>query len=171
MSVTGGRQLHVEGARRRRWLAFLAAGAPPVAMVLCYLSLLPIAVLLVLAITADAGTDREALAEALLLYVTMLVTFLAGIRWGNAMRADAARSDGLAVTILAPLVAGAALFVSQGAAAGLLAATLAAQGAWDVWSAERGRLPLWYGRLRARTTPVAVVLMVAAVILLAAAAD
>ncbi|MCW5697090.1 MAG: DUF3429 family protein [Bauldia sp.] len=167
MSVTGGRELHVDGARRRRWLAFLAAGAPPAAIALSYLSLLPIIVLVVLVAVAE---DRAGYADALILYVVLLVTFLAGIRWGHAMRADAARSEGLALTVVAPLAAGAALFIPQAVAAGLLAAILAAQGAWDVWSAERGRLPFWFGRLRARTTPVAVVAMVAAVILLAAEA-
>jgi len=163
MSVTRGREPATDGARRG-WLAFLAAGAPPTAIALSYGSLLPIAALVVLVATA---TDRAPFVEALALYVTVLVTFLGGVRWGAAMRADAGRSAGLAFTILAPAVAAMALFIPAAAAAGLLAATLAAQGAWDVWSGERGRLPFWYGRLRARTAPVAVVLMVVAVVLLA----
>jgi hypothetical protein len=38
---------------------------------------------------------------------------------------------------------------------------VAAQAAVDVWATHRGRLPDWYGQLRARTAPVAVLAMVA----------
>ena len=37
----------------------------------------------------------------------------------------------------------------------------AAQGLWDVWSADGIRLPAWYGGLRARTTPLTVMLLIA----------
>ena len=47
---------------------------------------------------------------------------------------------------------------------------VAAQGAWDVWSADRARLTAWYGRLRLRTAPIAVLILAVAVVLLAPSA-
>ena len=43
----------------------------------------------------------------------------------------------------------------------LLAAATAGQGAWDVWSAEAGLAPSWYGRLRLQLTVAATLILVA----------
>lgn len=165
MSVSTHRDRPAGSGSVRRWLRFWGAGAPPAAAGLSYAALLPLAALLVP--VAMAGTEEPDTAIVFIGYGALLLSFLAGIRWGQAMRTDAGRTAGLAAAALPALAGWLALLAPPIAAAGILAAAFAAQGAWDVWSAEASRLPVWYGRLRLRTTPITVALLVAALLVLA----
>jgi hypothetical protein len=82
------------------------------------------------------------------------LAFLGGIRWGLAMRVETTPRGALtiAASVAAPVVATVALLLPDEAALGVLAAGLAGVGAWDVWSAEAGGAPSWYGKLRLRAT-------------------
>ena len=67
--------------------------------------------------------------------------------------------------VTAPVaVAIVAMLLPPAAALSVLAAGFAGQGAWDVWTAERGQGPAWYGRLRMRLTVVATAILVGAVL-------
>jgi hypothetical protein len=90
------------------------------------------------------------------------LAFLGGIRWGMAMRVETTPRGALkiAASVVPALVATAALLLPNAAGLGLLAAGLAGVGAWDVWSAEAGGAPSWYGRLRLRATLIAAAALV-----------
>ena len=66
----------------------------------------------------------------------------------------------IAASVLPALAAVVALLLPDAAGLGLLAAGLAGVGAWDVWSAEAGGAPSWYGRLRLRATLAAAAALV-----------
>jgi hypothetical protein len=141
-------------------------GIPPAASVFAYGALLPMAVGVVLIASNGIGSlGRADVTTGFLAYAALLLAFHAGTRFGHALRVT-----GVTVAVIAsgaPLVAAfVSLWLPDRLAAGLLALAFAAQGAWDVWSADRARLTAWYGRLRLRTAPVAVLLLVAAVVLL-----
>ena len=140
----------------------LVADAPIGAAVLAYALLLPPVALLVTVLVGGVGTlaATEA-ATALAAYAAVLLSLHAGIRYGQLIRSDAGFLR-LAAPLLAPLVGWAALLLPLPDAAAVLAAASAAQGASDVWAADGVRLPSWYGRLRARTTPIVVLALILA---------
>ena len=134
--------------------------APLPAAILAYGSLAPLAAALILILTDGLDVVDAADAVAgLVAYAALLLSFLAGARFGSALRVTGAP---MAVLITAVPIAAAmaSMLIPSKAAVALLAAGLAAQGAWDVWAAERARLPDWYGRLRLRTTPIAVLVLI-----------
>lgn len=145
-----------QGFRRAAILAGLAA-------------LLPLVVLAGLLISAEAdwlaGNDIDKAAVA---YAGFVLVFVSAARFGQAMRVKGTAPAPSIAAILSLVVALAVLFVPERTALGALAAGLAAAGAWDVWSAERGRLPAWYGRLRLLTTAIAVPVLVGTIILMPA---
>jgi hypothetical protein len=91
------------------------------------------------------------------------LAFLGGIRWGMAMRVETTPRGAvtIAASVLPALAAVVALLLPDAAGLGLLATGLAGVGAWDVWSAEAGGAPSWYGRLRLRATLAAAAALVA----------
>ena len=95
------------------------------------------------------GTSAPSLATALASYGAVIVSFLGGIRWGLATRADqraAAAHYGLAV--VPSMLAWAALALPPAwslAALGLLALVL---GPLDTRLVGAALAPAWYGRLR-----------------------
>jgi hypothetical protein len=109
-------------------------------------------------LVGGVGPLGRGLALALLKSLSAVtLAFLGGIRWGMAMRVENTPRGALtiAASVVAPFVAAIALLLPDAAALGLLAAGLAGIGAWDVWSAEAGGVPSWYGRLRLHATLVA----------------
>lgn len=147
-----------------------AVAVPRMASVFAYASLAPLAIgLILIATDGVGGLDRADVAQGFLAYAALLLAFHAGTRFGHSLRAS-----GVTVAVLASgapvVVAFISLWLSEQLAAGLLALAFAAQGAWDVWSADRAQLTPWYGRLRLRTAPLAVLLLAAAVVLLAPSA-
>jgi len=151
----------------RRVTAFLAAGAPRAAVVLTYGALLPLAAGLVIAAAGGIGAvDRAAAIAATAGWGAILLGLVGGVRWGRGMRVtDAGGTAAPLAAGIAALVAWAALLLPPSPALALLATAFAAQGAWDAWDADRGRLPAWYGRLRIRTTVPIVALLAGALLL------
>ena len=122
-----------------------------------YLSLVPLVVLAALAAADGKGFLSQALAlRGLVAYGVLLLAFVGGIRRGSSLRGEP--SDRPALQLLGTVGATAAgwLALMRPPTVGLaiLAAATAAQGAVDVWSAERTG-PAWWGRLRLRQTLLA----------------
>jgi hypothetical protein len=107
----------------------------------------------------DLSPDTaDALMAAIPAYGALYVAVLAGIRIGALLRIGGWR-NGLA--LLPPFLAFVSCFAPFEPSVAALAMLVAAQGAADAWASDGARLPVWYGRLRVRTTLVAVVALVA----------
>ncbi len=140
---------------------------PRTAAIFAYASLLPLAVGVALIATHGVGSmSAEDVSQGFLAYAALLLAFHAGTRFGHSLRASSV-TVAVVATGAPVVVAFVSLWLADPLAAGVLALSFAAQGAWDVWSADRAQLTPWYGRLRLRTAPVAVLLLAAAVVLLA----
>ena len=140
--------------------------SPAGATGIAFAALVPLGLaLIVVAIDGIGGLTAETAGTAFIAYAALLLTFFAGARFGHALRA-AGVTVAAAATALPVIVALASLYLPDRIAAGILAVAYAGQGAWDVWSADRAQLAAWYGRLRLRTTPIAVLLLIAGVFVL-----
>lgn len=146
-------------SRRGGWERALFGDAPATAALALYALLLPMAVLVVLVLAGGIGgfgADRAT--DALLWLGAVSLAFLAGARLGRGL-AGSPRQVLLAA--IPPLAGWSALLLPPGPGLLVLGVAHAAQGLWDVWSADGIRLPAWYGGLRARTTPLTVMLLIA----------
>ena len=96
-------------------------------------------------------------------YGAIILSFLGGIRWGGALGPYDHTRQGLvfAASVLGSLAGLAAAFLPAVPALALLIAGFLLQALWDVASAEAGRLPGWFGRLRMILTGGAVISLVA----------
>jgi len=118
-------------------------------------------------IFSDASSVRVPAIAALVTYSAVILSFLAGIEWGLAIRDEsgneATRVAALGLSAVSSLAAWAVLWLPSshwqvGSALGLFVAAWAA----DQWMASRGLLPAWFVDLRtAVTVLVAVILSVA----------
>jgi hypothetical protein len=97
------------------------------------------------------------------IYGAIILSFLGGIRWGAALGpyAHARRGLEFGASVLGSLAGLAAAFLPAVPALSLLIAGFLMQALWDVTSAEAGRLPGWFGRLRMILTGGAVISLVA----------
>lgn len=144
-----------------------AKRVPRIALAVGYGALVPLIVAAVLAATGGAGLIDEAEADtAFLVYALLLIAFQGGVRSGHELRARGMGSVALA-GLAALAIAAALWFAPIELAFGIAAMAFAAQGAHDVWSAEVGRLPYWYGRLRLQTAPIAIIIAVTGLLLTA----
>lgn len=155
--------------RLRLGIDFLRAEAPGLPAALSYAAVLPF---LVLAATIGAGgwgpVDQGEAAAALRGWGATLLAFLGGVRWGLGMRQPGPSQLWAVPGAVAAVVGWVALLLPDQPGISVMAAAFAAQGAFDVWGAERGVLPPWYARLRLRATVLTVVLLAAAVLALSA---
>ena len=122
---------------------------PPIALYLGLAGLLPFLGCALLA--WFPGTDgREKAIPAILAYGAVILSFLGGVRWGNALRDTTALAliTPLSLSIAPSLVAWAALLIPPGPGLILLIIGFATQYALDRTAANRDQLPHWYGRLR-----------------------
>jgi hypothetical protein len=116
---------------------------------------------------SDASSVRVPAIAALVTYSAVILSFLAGIEWGLAIRDEsgneASRVAALGLSTVSSLAAWAVLWLPSthwqvGAALGLFVAVWAA----DQWMASRGLLPAWFVDLRTAVTAlVAAILAVA----------
>lgn len=99
----------------------------------------------------------------LVVYGAIILSFLGGIRWGTAIGPyDGARQTReFGLSVLGSLAGLAAVFLPPTAGVTLLIAGFLVQALWDVTSAEAGRLPMWFGRLRMLLTAGAVIALIA----------
>lgn len=134
---TGGKS---EGAKHKMANRLALAGFVPFA--LCLFWLLG---------TEPSEPNWHVALTAMRGYAIAILSFLAGVRWGAALG-----EDGEARTfwhsVVPALLAWATVFMQPILALAILAMTFAGQGAWDVLSAQNGRLPGWYGMTRVKLT-------------------
>lgn len=140
----------------------------PLRLAAPYLAALPLAVILAALVLDRGGAVAAPWAPtALVAYAAMLLSFLAGARWGGGLRMTGMRAS-VALAGIAPLAGWAALLLQPVPGTALTAAALAGQGALDVWTATRGGLPEWYAAARIRLTLALVGLLVLAFLVMAA---
>ena len=108
--------------------------------------------------THAVATGRSAAAETALfiVYAAIILGFLGGVRWGQALTSETHQSSTFMISVV-PSLAGlaAALLYWAGApltALALIFASLFMHWRWDIAAMHRRRLPVWYGRLRSVLT-------------------
>jgi Protein of unknown function (DUF3429) len=84
-------------------------------------------------------------------YAIAILSFLGGVRWGAALGEEGAART-FWHSVVPALLAWSTIFMQPVLALAILAMTFAGQGAWDVLSAQSGRLPGWYGMIRMKLT-------------------
>nr|BAT31486.1 hypothetical protein [Fulvimarina pelagi] len=94
---------------------------------------------------------------ALNAYSATILAFLGGIRWGFGLRPTGHQRHELILSVLPSLAGWVLVMVSAPYAFAGFALSFAAQGAWDLISVRRGKLPSWFGRLRLVLTLVVVI--------------
>lgn len=132
---------------------------PKPALVLGWLGVLPFAASCLAAISGNADTASLAM-RALVVYATIILSFMGGAQWGLAMVAASGGPSELArrlaVSTLPALAAfGLAALSSRPALLGL-AAVFVALFFYDLATARSGVAPNWYPALRAQLTAVVV---------------
>jgi hypothetical protein len=111
----------------------------------------------------DDHTWRAQTIALLTGYAAVVLSYLGGIRWGIALAEpgeDAANV--FALSVLPALGGWAALFIPPPYSFVLLAVAFAAHGAWDTLSAQGGRMPDWFARLRMQLTAGIVIILLIA---------
>jgi hypothetical protein len=159
----------VASSMQREGVARVIAGdAPAGAAVVAYLALLPF----FLAAALYAIPDLAALLPqpgitrwVILGYAAFYLGILAGVAIGATLRGS---RRGHVPSLIPPILALACFYAPFRPAIAVIAMLVAAQGASDVWASQGGRLPDWYGQIRARTAPLAVIALVAIFLLLPA---
>ena len=124
-------------------------GIPPALLALGLAGLIPFWGL-ALAILAHGafGIDSGRLDLALATYGAIIVSFLGGIRWGLAARADEEGFASYALSVIPSLVAWAALAAPAPWRLAVLGLVVIALGPIDLVLVRSGAAPAWFGRLR-----------------------
>jgi Protein of unknown function (DUF3429) len=120
-----------------------------------------LAVLLVWSHPGEPGWDGTVV--ALRGYAIVILSFIAGIRWGAAFQSDKAPRL-FVLSIFPALIAWGTVFLAPIVALAILAMVFAAHGAWDVIAAQNGEVPGWYGELRMRITVLVVGMLLIAIL-------
>ena len=116
---------------------------------------------------SDASSVRIPAITALVTYSAVILSFLAGIEWGLAIRdesgTEATRVAALGLSSVSSLAAWAVLWLPTptwqvGSALALFAAVWAA----DQWMASRGLLPTWFVDLRTAVSALVALILAAA---------
>lgn len=94
--------------------------------------------------------------KAGLAYGAVILSFLGGIRWGEALKAlGRAQSLTFSLSVLASLAGWVALLLPGLEATALLITGLWLQYFWDRRTVQQGALPVWFGKLRFILTTLA----------------
>ncbi|MBE7219690.1 MAG: DUF3429 domain-containing protein [Caulobacteraceae bacterium] len=94
------------------------------------------------------GLDPAVIDLALATYAAIIVSFLGGIRWGLATRADDTAAAPYALSVVPSLVAWAALAAHEPWRLAILGLVALALGPLDLGLVRSGAAPAWFGRLR-----------------------
>ncbi len=130
---------------------------PPGALLVGLVGTVPFWVLAGLSFGWSPAVSATLAMSAIVAYGALALAFLGGIRWGLAVGPYGGHRPEreFALSALAPLAGFAAIFLAPVLALSLLIAALLLIALWDVASAEKGRLPAWFSRLRALLTGLA----------------
>lgn len=104
--------------------------------------------------------------QALIVYSTIVLSFLGGIQWGLAV-ASADRSDAwrrYGISVLPSFLAFAGLWLGGRNGLVVLAVGLVVWCIYELWSTGLGEAPQWYARLRLGLSTMAVGCLVAAAV-------
>ncbi len=138
-----------------------------IAWFLAFAGALPFLVATSALFASDASSVRVPAIAALVTYSAVILSFLAGIEWGLAIRdesgTETTRVIALGLSAVSSLAAWAVLWLPSptwqvGAALGLFLGVWAA----DQWMASRGLLPTWFVDLRTAVTALVVVILAVA---------
>ena len=124
---------------------------PKAALILGLAGVLPFVVFGLLAITLGGGSVTPKLADTLLIgYGAVILSFIAGVRWGLALTVPNESDQALQLTVstVPSTIAWAACFMPFAYGLPLLAFTHAAIAVWDIRGMHNGRGPVWYAKLR-----------------------
>jgi hypothetical protein len=119
-----------------------------------------LAALLVWSDPGDPGWDGIVI--ALRGYAIVILSFVAGIRWGAAFHSDKSTRF-FALSVIPALIGWGTVFLAPIVALAILAMVFAAHGAWDVIAAQNNEVPGWYGELRMRITVLVVGMLLIAI--------
>ena len=136
---------------------------PKAALLLGLAGVLPFIVFGLLAITLGGGIVTPKLADTLLIgYGAIILSFVAGIRWGLALTAhnESDQAVQMTVSVVPSLIAWTACFMPFAYGLPLLALTHAAVAVWDIRAMHNGRGPVWYAKLRMILASLAVGILV-----------
>jgi len=136
---------------------------PKVALYLGVAGLVPFIIGGLLAITLGAGVVLPEKADMFLVgYGAIILSFMAGVRWGLAFAEHNESEQALqfGMSVIPPLVAWIAFFLPFAFGLPLLALSHAALAVWDIRGMYSGRGPMWYGKLRMILSSIAVGLLV-----------
>ena len=90
--------------------------------------------------------------DAFKIWSAIILSFIAGIRWGLAISQEPLAKKLLIVSVLPAIVAWLAQFLNDPQAVLVLLVAYCAHGAWDSFAANAKQLPQWFGKLRIRMT-------------------
>lgn len=101
--------------------------------------------------------------EALLLYASIILTFMGAIHWGVAMtRSSVPNSVHLSISVIPALIAWFAFFTTQTINYMILYISFAGLCLIDSKGSKQGDLPGWYPKLRVPLTTVVVISLISA---------
>jgi hypothetical protein len=118
---------------------------------------------------SDASSVRVPAITALVTYCAIILSFLAGIEWGLAIRdesgTEATRAAALGISTVSSLGAWAVLWLPSPAwQVGSALALFVAAWAADQWMAGRGLLPAWFVDLRTAISALVAAILAAALL-------
>ena len=136
---------------------------PKTALMLGLAGVLPFVIFGLLAITLGGGITTPIQADMWLIgYGAVILSFMAGIRWGLALTAhnESDQAVQMTVSVVPSLIAWTACFMPFAYGLPLLALTHAAVAVWDIRAMHNGRGPVWYAKLRMILASLAVGILV-----------
>ena len=136
---------------------------PKAALILGLAGIFPFFVFGLLAATLGAEIVTPKQADALLIgYGAIILSFVAGIRWGLALTThnESDQAVQMTVSVVPSLIAWTACFMPFAYGLPVLAFTHAAVAVWDIRAMHNGRGPVWYAKLRMILASLAVGILV-----------
>lgn len=124
---------------------------PTAAFILGLAGVFPFMVFGLLAVTLGGEIVTPNQADMLLIgYGAIILSFMAGVRWGLALTVPNENDQALQLTVstVPSIIAWTACFMPFAYGLPLLAFTHAALAVWDIRGMYNGRGPIWYGKLR-----------------------
>ncbi|MEL7129881.1 MAG: DUF3429 domain-containing protein [Pseudomonadota bacterium] len=115
---------------------------------------------------SDMGDWRDLSATALLLYAALIVSFLGGLRWGIALKAEPVDASSIILSVLPSLLAWPLVLLGlagmSGIALALSAGLIVLVYIWDRAAFKSGQLPSWFAPTRTLATLVAALSLILA---------
>jgi Protein of unknown function (DUF3429) len=133
------------------------APMPRIALLLGVAGLVPfLSLAAAIASMMDLGVlSPRVLHMMLITYAALIASFLGGVRWGNALRADQTPTADYIISVIPSLVAWLGLATPRPFDLIVMAGLFLALAVSDIGHVLKGHAPRWYGQLRVGLTAVA----------------